>query len=217
MGVYNDEERAASNFANDLAGALPAEQLVLQVFSRLNKTCWYTPSEGYEPRGDMYCSHCQEWVEVKFDKLYGRTGNLFVELDTLKHSQAKYMAFVVEEYETVGDIRKPSGKLSPFIYVMDFNQLRNACRKLYASGKLPIAGGEFKKMQGYPLPLKTLQKADWCITIHAKASREPIAELMQRKYNKLHGGTTDFRAYQPTNQRRGNYPQRSSWQRRKYA
>lgn len=206
MGVYNNEERAASNFASDLAGALPAEQLVLEVFSRLNRECWYTPSEGYEPRGDMYCGHCREWVEVKFDHLYGRTGNVFVKLDTLKHSQAKYMVFVVEEYDTINDIRKPSGRLSPFLYVMDFEQLRAACRKLYASGKLPIAGGEFKKMQGYPLPLKTLQKADWCITVHAKASRQPIADLMQRKYNNEHGGTTNRRDYNPRNYRqRGKY------------
>lgn len=197
MGVYNDEERAASNFANDLAGALPAEQLVLQVFGRLNKNCWYTPSEGYEPRGDMFCSHCNEWVEVKFDHLYGRTGNVFIELDTLKHSQAKYMVFVVEEYDNVGDSYKPSGRLSPFLYVMDFEKLRDACRRLYAAGTLPLAGGEFKKMQGYALPLKTLQKNDWVVAVHAKASKLPIAELMQRKYNKLHEGTTDFRAYKP--------------------
>lgn len=183
MGVYNDEERAASNFKNDLAGAQPAEQLVLEVFSRLNKECWYTASEGYEPRGDMYCSHCRQWVEVKYDKLYGRTGNIFIEIDTLKHSEATYFVVAVEDWRD----GKPTGNISPFLYVMKFEDLRQACRELYRQGKKPIAGGEFKKMTGYPLPLKTLQKADWVATVHVKASKAPIVELLKRKYNKVHG------------------------------
>lgn len=191
MGVYNAEERAASNFANDLAGAQPAEELVLNVFSRLQKDCWYVPSEGYEPRGDMFCSHCRTWVEVKYDKLYGRTGNIFIEVDTLKHSEATYFVVAVEEWENAGDVRKPTGRISPFLYVMQFKDLREACRDLYRKGKKPVAGGEFKKMQGYPLPLKTLQKAPWVITVHTKASNATIAELYKRKYNKLHGEQRD--------------------------
>lgn len=187
MGVYSDEERAASNFKNDLAGAEPAEQLAFDIVSRLHKDCWYVRSEGYEPRGDMYCGHCQTWVEVKYDHLYGKTGNVFIEIDTLKKSQAKYILFVVEEWRG----GKPTGEISPFITVMDFNKLRNACRLLYSKGQKPVAGGEFKKMQGYPIKLKVLQQADWVATIHAKASKAPIAELLQRKYNKLHGEQRD--------------------------
>lgn len=193
MGAYTPEERAASNFSNDLANALPAEELVLKVFSRLEKQCWFVPSEGYEPRGDMFCGHCQTWVEVKYDHLYGKTGNVFVELDTLKHSQAKYFVFVVEEWgKGAGDRWQAQGTISPFIYVMDFEKLRNACRQLYAKGQKPVAGGEFGKMQGYALPLKTLQKADWVITIMTRvtdkyASKKPIAELFKQKYNKVHG------------------------------
>jgi len=192
MGVYTPEERAASNFTNDLADAIPAEELVLTVFGRLNRECWYVHSEGYEPRGDMFCGHCQTWVEVKYDKLYGKTGNVFVEIDTLKHSQAKYFVFVVEKWATINGGWKATGQLSEFIYVMDFEKLREACRNLYAKGQKPIAGGEFGKMQGYALPLKTLQKADWVVTIMTKAtdkyaSKKPIAELFKQKYNKVHG------------------------------
>lgn len=192
MGVYTPEERAASNFTNDLADALPAEQLVQRVFSRLERSCWWTPSEGYEPRGDMYCSHCATWVEVKYDHLYGKTGNVFVEIDTLKHSKSRYMVFVVEKWATINGKYQPTGEISDFIYVMDFEKLRAACRKLYASGNKPIKGGEFGKMDGYPLPLKTLQKLDWVVTIMTKAtdkyaSKQPIAELFKKKYNKVHG------------------------------
>lgn len=192
MGAYTPEERAASNFTNDLAGAIPAEELVLTVFGRLNPQCWYVHSEGYEPRGDMFCSHCNEWVEVKYDKLYGKTGNVFVEIDTLKHSQAKYFVFVVEKWATINGEWKATGEISDFIYVMDFEKLREACRNLYAKGQLPVKGGEFGKMQGYALPLKTLQKADWVVTIMTKAtdkyaSKKPIAELFKQKYNKVHG------------------------------
>jgi len=192
MGVYNSEERAASNFKNDLAGALPAEDLVYDLFKRLDKNCWYVQSEGYEPRGDMYCSHCRTWVEVKYDHLYGRTGNVFVEIDTMKHSQAKYFVIVVEEWATVGEVRKPNGKISPFVYVMEFEKLKELCRDLYRKGQKPLAGGEFKKMQGYAIPLKTLQRADWLATVHVKASKQPIAELLKRKYNKVHGETTEY-------------------------
>lgn len=184
---YSDEERAASNFTNDLANARPAEDLVFNVMRRLQPQCWYEQSEGYEPRGDMYCSHCREWQEVKYDHLYGRTGNIFIELDTLKHSEATYIFYVLEIWRD----GKPTGELSPFITVMDFNKLRNACRQLYAKGIKPTAGGEFKKMQGYPIKLSVLQKADWVATIHAKASKATIAELLQRKYNKLHGEQRD--------------------------
>lgn len=135
----------------------------------------------------MYCSHCREWVEVKYDQLYGKTGNVFVEIDTLKHSQAKYIIFVTEVWQG----GKPTGELSPFLTVMDFAKLRNACRLLYSKGQKPVAGGEFKKMQGYPLKLSLLQKADWVATIHAKASKATIAELLQRKYNKVHGEQRD--------------------------
>lgn len=192
MGAYTPAERAASNFRNDLADALPAEELVLTVFGRLEKQCWWQHSEGYEPRGDMFCGHCQTWVEVKYDHLYGKTGNVFVEIDTLKHSQAKYFVFVVEKWATINGEWKATGQISDFIYVMDFEKLREACRNLYAKGQKPIAGGEFGKMQGYALPLKTLQKADWVVTIMTKAtdkyaSKKPIAELFKQKYNKLHG------------------------------
>ncbi len=192
MGAYTPAERAASNFSNDLADALPAEELVLTVFGRLEKQCWWQHSEGYEPRGDMFCSHCNTWVEVKYDHLYGKTGNVFVEIDTLKHSQAKYFVFVVEKWATINGEWKATGQISDFIYVMDFEKLREACRNLYAKGQLPVKGGEFGKMQGYALPLKTLQKADWVVTIMTKAtdkyaSKKPIAELFKQKYNKLHG------------------------------
>lgn len=202
MGYYTPEERAASNFANDLAGALPAEELVLQVFSRLNRDCWYVGSEGYEPRGDMFCSHCNEWVEVKFDHLHGKTGNVFVEVDTLKHSQSKYMVFVLEKWGSTSEGGKwrPLGSISDFIYVMDFDELRQACRRLYQSGQLPIKGGEFGKMDGYALPLKSLQKQPWCITIMTKAtdkyaSKLPIAELFVKKHNRLNEGTTNGRQW----------------------
>ena len=198
MGVYNDEEKAASNFTNDLADAKPAEDFVLQVFGRLNKDCWYTASEGYEPRGDMLCTHCNTWVEVKYDHLYGKTGNVFVEVDTLKHTQAKYFVVVVEKWARVGDNWKPTGEIDPFIYVMDMEKLKEACRELWRKGKKPVAGGEFKKMQGYPLPLKTLQKADWVVTVMTKvtekyASKKPIAELFKQKYNRVHGEQRDYR------------------------
>jgi len=200
MGAYTPEERAASSFKDDLAGALPAEQLVFEVFSRLERgNCWYVQSEGYEPRGDMFCSHCRTWVEVKYDKLYGKTGNVFIEVDTLKHTEAKYFVVAVEDWEKDGNDYKPTGSISPFLYVMKFEDLRELCRDLYRKGKKPIAGGEFKKMQGYPVPLKTLQRADWCITVHAKASKQPIGELFKRKYNKNHEGTTE------------NYRQRNSY------
>lgn len=193
MGAYTAEERAASTFNDDLAGALPAEELVLAVFGRLNRECWYVHSEGYEPRGDMFCSHCNTWVEVKYDKLYGKTGNVFVELDTLKHSEATYFVFAVEEWGKAANGNwKPQGNISPFIYVMDMEKLKEACRNLWRQGKKPVAGGEFGKMQGYALPLKTLQKADWVVTIMTKAtdkyaSKKPIAELFKQKYNKVHG------------------------------
>ena len=85
-----------------------------------------------------------------------------------------------------------TGEISGFIYVMDFAKLRDACRQLFAKGQKPVAGGEFGKMQGYALPLKTLQKADWVVTIMTKAtdkyaSKKPIAELFKQKYNKVHG------------------------------
>lgn len=193
MGAaYTAEERAASSFKDDLAGAIPAEELVLAVFGRLNPQCWYVHSEGYEPRGDMFCSHCNEWVEVKYDKLYGKTGNVFVELDTLKHTEAKYFVFVVEKWANVGGDYKATGQLSEFIYVMDMEKLKEACRELWRKGQKPKAGGEFGKMQGYALPLKTLQRADWVVTIMTKAtdkyaSKKPIAELFKQKYNKVHG------------------------------
>lgn len=189
MGVYNDEERAASNFANDLANAKPAEDLVFNLIRKLQPQCWYVQSEGYEPRGDMYCSHCREWLEVKYDHLYGKTGNVFVELETLKHSEAKYILFVTEVWEQ----GKPTGRISPFITVMDYAKLKHACRLLYSKGQKPVAGGEFKKMQGYPIKLRVLQQADWVATIHAQASKATIAELLQRKYNKVHGEQRDYR------------------------
>lgn len=184
---YSKDERAASNFKNDLENAKPAEELVLQIVSRLQPQCWYVASEGYEPRGDMFCSHCKEWLEVKFDHLYGRTGNVFVELDTLKHSEAKYIFFVTEVWRD----GKATGEISEFISVMDYAKLKHACRLLYSKGIKPVAGGEFKKMQGYPIKLRVLQKADWVATIHAKASKATIAELLQRKYNKVHGEQRD--------------------------
>lgn len=204
MGAYTPEERAASNFSNDLADAKPAEDFILEVFSRLNKDCWYVASEGYEPRGDMFCSHCRQWVEVKYDHLYGKTGNVFVEVDTLKHTEAKYFVVVVEKWATTGDNYKPTGQIDPFIYVMDMEKLKEACRELWRKGKKPVAAGEFKKMTGYPLPLKALQKTDWVITIMTKAtekyaSTKPIAELFKQKYNRVHGGTTE------TFRQRNNY------------
>lgn len=183
MGVYSDEERAASNFTNDLANAKPAEDLVLALVSKLQPQCWYVASEGYEPRGDMYCSHCREWLEVKYDHLYGKTGNVFVEIETLKHSEARYILFVTEVWEN----GKPTGKISPFVTVMDYGKLKEACRDLYRKGIKPVGGGEFKKMTGYPIKLRVLQKADWVATIHSQASKATIAELLQRKYNKVHG------------------------------
>lgn len=186
---YSKEERAASNFTNDLAGAEPAEQLAFEIVTRLEKGCWYVRSEGYEPRGDMYCGHCQTWVEVKYDHLYGKTGNVFIEFDTLKHSKAKYILYVLEDWKA----GKPTGQISPFITLMDFEKLREACRLLYKKGQKPVAGGEFKKMQGYPIKLDVLRKADWVTTIHAKASKATMAELLQRKYNKQHGEQRDSR------------------------
>lgn len=91
-------------FQEDLEAGKVAEEQALEViknhYASFNKKVrvWLNPCEGLEGkrRGDIFDSFGIRW-EIKLDRLWTKTGNLFVEHLALERSEADFIIYFADE------------------------------------------------------------------------------------------------------------------------
>lgn len=163
---YTKDLAAKSDFDNMLAEAEEIEQIVLRWLQQCQPAAKWLKAEGNHPQFDMM--NCMfDKVEVKYDKKFINTGNLYIEENLLKESTCDYLIVVTHQDKGV-----------TYAHIIWFDKLKTLCRVLWGEGKRFIRGGEFGLMDGMLVSQDRLSGRPWHAYIVLEANIKPLSDII---------------------------------------